>query len=163
MTKSRTSLFIVCCLLLLIEQAQAVQFEPKGKAIADILGTKQAFTKKVGSDTVFYAKGANGKATKFAFVQEGLYKPNCTHTWVVGIDAPTGTVTDIKTVEMSCPHAFPTKEDSFVGQFRGKAIADADKLDKDISVVAKATGSSKLMIDAVKKSLKVAKGLRGQL
>lgn len=163
MTKTKTSLYVVCCLLLLLEQAQATQFEPKGKAIAEVLGTRQAFSKQVGSDKVYYAKGTNGKAIKLAFVQEGIYKPNCSHTWVVGVDVASGTVSDVKVVEMGCPHAFPTKEDSFLGQFKGKAIADADKLDSDISVVAKATGSSKLAIDAVKKSLKTAKELQGQL
>lgn len=161
--KKKTSLYAVCALLFLIEQAQAVQFEPKGKAIAEVLGTKQAFSKKVGGDTVFYAKGSDGKATKLAFVQEGLYKPNCTHTWIVGVDVASGSVTEVKPVEMSCPHAFPTKEESFLGQFKGKAVADADKLDKQIDVVAKATGSSKLAIDAVKKSLKEAKELKGQI
>jgi len=117
----------------------------------------------VGGDSVFYAKGADGKATRLAFVQEGIYKPSCTHTWIVGVDVASGSVTEVRPVEMSCPHAFPTKEDSFLGQFKGKAIADASKLDGDISVVAKATGSSKLAIDAVKKSLKTAKELQGQL
>jgi hypothetical protein len=159
--KTRTNLYAVCALLFLLEQANAATFEPKGKAIGDVLGTSKAFSKKVGSDTVYYAKGGDGKATKLAFVQEGLYKPNCTHTWVVGVDASSGAVTEVKPVEMSCPHAFPTKEDSFLGQFKGKT--DADKLDKDIDVVAKATGSSKLAIDAVKKSLKEAKELKGQL
>jgi hypothetical protein len=150
-----------------MEQAMAVQLEPKGKAIAAVLGTKSAFQKKVSSggkeETVFYSKGANGKAVVFAFVQEGLYPPNCTHTWIVGVDAVKGTITELRPVEMSCPHAFPTKESSFLGQFKGKAIADAGKLDKDIDVIAKATGSCKLAIDAVKKSLKSAKGLQGQL
>lgn len=157
-------LYVVCSLLVLLEQAQAAQFEPKGKAIADVLGTKQAFSKKLGDGTsVFYAKGGDGKATKFAFVEDGLYPPNCTHTWVVGVDAKAGTVTEVRPIEMACPHAFPTKEASFLGQFKGKAIADADKLDKSIDVVAKATGSSKLAIEAVKKSLKGAKELQGQL
>jgi hypothetical protein len=72
-------------------------------------------------------------------------------------------VTEVLPVEMACPHAYPTKESSFLSQFKGKAIADADKLDKNIDVVAKATGTSKLAIEAVKKSLKGAKELQGQL
>jgi hypothetical protein len=161
--KAKTSLYVVCSLVFLLEQAQAVQFEPKGKAVADVLGTKQAFQKKVGDTSVFYAKGSDGKATKLAIEQHGTYEPNCTHTWIVGVDVASGSVTEVKPVEMSCPHAFPTKEESFLGQFKGKAVADADKLDKQIDVVAKATGSSKLAITAVKKSLKVAAEVKGQI
>lgn len=144
--------------LLTLEHAMAVEFEPKGKAVAAVLGTKKAKSKKVTVDgkeiTAFYP--AEGKG-KIAFVQEGLYPPNCTHTWVVGIDAAKGTVTEIRTVEMECPHAFPTKEASFLGQFEGKGYADLAKLD-GVHTVAKATGSSKLAIDAVKRSIKGAKG-----
>ncbi len=167
MTRPRTNLLTVLCFLLLVEQAMAVQFQPKGKAIADVLGTKDAFQKKVSVDgkelTAFYSKDSGGKAAKFAFVQEGLYEPNCTHTWIVGVDAGAGKVTEVRPVEMACPHAFPTKEVSFLSQFKGKALTDADKLEKSIDVVAKATGSSKLTIEAVRKSLKGAKVLKGQL
>ncbi|MGZ3694532.1 MAG: FMN-binding protein [Bdellovibrionota bacterium] len=163
--KNRTSLFTVICFVLLVEQALAVTIQPKGKAIADVLGTsKDVSQKKLDHDQmVYYSKGSDGKAAKFAFVQEGLYPPNCTHTWIVGVDAASGKVTEVRPVEMSCPHAFPTKEVSFLSQFKGKAIADADKLDKEIDVVAKATGTSKLAIEAVKKSLKSAQSLKGQL
>ncbi len=167
MRHSGKHLLTVLFFVFVMEKAMAVQFEPKGKAIAAVLGTKNAFQKKIQaegkSETVFYSKGTNGKAEKFAFVQEGLYPPNCTHTWIVGVDATNGTVTELRPVEMSCPHAFPTKESSFLSQFKGKAIADAGKLDKDIDVIAKATGSCKLAITAVKKSLKSAKELQGQL
>lgn len=165
MTRPRTSMLTALLFILLLEQAMAVQFQPKGKAIADVLGTKDAFQKKVTVDgkelTAFYSKDSAGKAAKFAFVQEGLYPPNCTHTWIVGVENGSGKVTEVRPVEMSCPHAFPTKEVSFLSQFKGKAIADADKLDKSIDSVAKATGSSKLTIEAVKLSLKGAKELKG--
>lgn len=160
-SNAKTKLFTVICFVLLVEQALAVQFQPKGKAIADVLGTKDAFQKKLSDGVVFYSKNSAGKAAKFAFVQEGLYPPNCTHTWIVGVDAASGAVTELRPVEMSCPHAFPTKEVSFLSQFQGKA--DAEKLDSQITTVAKATGSSKLAIDAVKKSIKGAKELKGQL
>lgn len=165
--KKKQTLFVTLCTILLIEQAMAVSLQPKGKAIAEVLGTKDAFQKKVTVDgkeqTLFYSKGSDGKAAKYAFVQEGLYPPNCNHTWIVGIDAKSGTVTELRPIDMSCPHALPTKEVSFLSQFKGKAIADADKLDKEIDVVAKATGTSKLAIEAVKISLKGAKELKGQL
>ncbi len=144
--------------LILLEQAFAVQFEPKGKAVAEVLGTKKAKQKKLTVDgkeiTAFYPSEGKGK---IAFVQEGLYPPNCTHTWVVGIDAAKNTVTQVRVVEMECPHAFPTKESSFLGQFEGKGLRDLDKLDS-VHTVAKATGSSKLAIEAVKRSIKGAKG-----
>ncbi len=161
----KRNLYVVMMMVLLIEQASAVQFEAKGKAVAAVLGTKSAFQKKATlngkEESVFYSKGADGKAEILAFVQEGLYPPNCTHTWIVGVDAKKGAITEIRPVEMSCPHAFPTKEVSFLSQFQGKA--NADSLDKDIKTVAKATGTSKLAIDAAKKSLKGAKELKGQI
>ncbi len=161
----KRSLYVVLLMVFLLEQASAVQFEAKGKAVAAVLGTKSAFQKKITlngkEETVFYSKGSDGKAEILAFVQEGLYPPNCTHTWIVGVNAKKGTITEIRPVEMSCPHAFPTKEVSFLSQFQGKA--DAASLDKDIKTVAKATGTSKLAIEAAQKSLKGAKELKGQI
>jgi hypothetical protein len=147
--------------------AFATQFEPLGKAVAASLGTKKAFKKSFAFEgkplDVFYAKGSNGRAVKFAFVQHGTYAPNCTHTWVVGVDARSGKVSSVRVVEMSCPHAFPTKGESFLGQFRGKGYADAKKLKTEVTPIAKATGSSNLAIDAVRRSLVAASKLRGRL
>ncbi|RZA06532.1 MAG: hypothetical protein EOP11_10110 [Proteobacteria bacterium] len=146
--------------------AHAVTIEPKGKALAAILGSTKVSQKKFkidGADTnVFYAKDAAGKASRLAFVQEGLYPPNCTHTWVVGVDPGTAAVTEVRVVEMECPHAFPTKEVSFLAQFVGKAPADLESL-SEVKAVAKATGSSELAIGAVKKSIRAGQQIRGQL
>jgi hypothetical protein len=163
-TKMKRSLYTVLLFVFLLEQASAVQFEAKGKAIASVLGTKSAFQKKANingkEETIFYSKASDGKAEILAFVQEGLYPPNCTHTWVIGVNAKTTAVTEVRPVEMSCPHAFPTKEVSFLNKFKGKAVAE--KLDSEIKTIAKATGSSKLLIEAVQKSLTGAKEIKGQ-
>lgn len=147
--------------------AFATEFEPLGSAVAASLGTKKAFKKSFAFEgkplDVFYSKNAAGKAAKYAFIQKGIYAPNCTHTWVVGVDAATGKVDGVRVVEMSCPHAYPTKTESFLGQFKGKGIADAAKLKSDITPVAKATGSANLAIDAVRKSLVAASKLKGKL
>ncbi len=165
----RYSIFFT--LMLLLEwgrwEAGAAEFEPLGKAVAAALGTKSAFKKSFSSDgkpvTLFYAKGSEGKATKFAFVQKGVYEPNCTHTWVVGVDATTGKVSEVRVVEMSCPHAYPAKTGGFLGQFKGKGPADAATLKQDIVPVAKATGSANLTTDAVRRSLVAASKLRGKI
>jgi hypothetical protein len=147
--------------------ANAAQFEPLGQAVAASLGTKAAFKKSFtfeGSKLdVFYAKGSSGTATKLAFVQNGTYEPNCTHTWIVGIDVATGKVNGVRVVEMACPHAYPTKTESFLGQFKGKAFADATKLKSDVTPVAKATGSANLAIEAVRRSLVAASKLKGKI
>ncbi|GEM_PF-1093391 len=147
--------------------AFATEFEPLGAAVANSLGTKTAFKKSFAFEgkplDVFYAKDAAGKATKYAFVQKGIYAPNCTHTWIVGVDAATGNVSGVRVVEMSCPHAYPTKTESFLGQFKGKGLADAAKLKSDITPIAKATGSANLAIDAVRKSLVAASKLKGKI
>ncbi len=150
-----------------IKEALAVQFEATGKAVAAVLGTTKAKKKTVNVDgkdvTVFYSTDDSGKASKLAFVQEGLYKPNCTHTWIVGVDAKTTSITGIRVVEMACPHAFPTKESSFLDQFTGKGPKDVAELSSDIHGVAKATGTSNLTVDAVKSSIKGAMSLKGQI
>jgi hypothetical protein len=148
-------------------ETQAAEFEPLGKAVATVLGTSKAFKKSFAFENkpldVFYAKGQDGRASHLAFVQKGIYAPNCTHTWVVGVDPASGAVSQVRVVEMSCPHAYPTKTESFLGRFKGKTFADASKLKGDIVPIAKATGSSELTVDAVRRSLVAASKLKGKL
>ena len=170
-TGSKHALKVVYAFLLAMELgrglAYATEFEPLGQAVAASLGTKKAFKKSFAFEgkplDVFYAKDGAGKATKFAFVQKGVYDPNCTHTWIVGVDAGTGKVNGVRVVEMSCPHAYPTKTESFLGQFKGKGLADAKKLKGDVTPIAKATGSANLAIEAVRKSIVAASKLKGKL
>ncbi|MEZ4751935.1 MAG: hypothetical protein R3B54_15280 [Bdellovibrionota bacterium] len=102
---------------LCIENSSAVEFEKMGQAIAKSLGTTKAFKSTVEVEgeaaTVYYSKDGSGQPKKVAVVQKGIYEPNCTHTWVVGLDARSAKVEGIRVVEMSCPHAFPTKKSSF--------------------------------------------------
>lgn len=147
--------------------ARAVEFEKMGQAIAQILGTKQAYRSSVSLDgkdhDVFYAKGKDGKATKLAVIQKRVYDPDCTHTWVIGVNVPKGDIAGIRVLEMSCPHAFPTRTESFLGQYKGRGVASVGTLGKDIHTVAKATGSSELTTDAVIVALKAAQKLRGKI
>lgn len=165
----KTSIFLLVALTLELSRmsAFATEFEPLGQAVAASLGTKAAFKKSFAFEgsklDVFYSKGSGGTANKLAFVQNGTYEPNCTHTWIVGVDVDTGKVNGVRVVEMACPHAYPTKTESFLGQFKGKAFADATKLKKDITTVAKATGSANLAIDAVRRSLVAASKLKGKI
>jgi hypothetical protein len=160
----RPSLFAILLLLASVETASAVEFEKLNAAIAKVLGTTKAMKKTVSIDgknaDVFYAKDG-GKA--LAVIQKRIYEPNCTHTWVIGVDPATQKVQQIRVVEMSCPHAHPTRSNSFLDQFSGKGPADLAKLDASISTIAKATGSSELTTDAVKTSIKVAQSLKGKL
>jgi hypothetical protein len=147
--------------------AFGTEFESLGQAVAASLGTKKAFKKSFAFEKkpleVFYSKDASGNPTKYAFVQKGVYEPNCTHTWIVGVDAATGKVNGVRVVEMSCPHAYPTKTESFLGQFVGKGLADASKLKSEVTPIAKATGSANLAIDAVRKSIIAASKLKGKI
>lgn len=154
-------------LTLALEQAQGAEFEKLGKAVQAILGTPKAVQKKIPVNAkytahVIYSKSAAGKPDKLAFIEKGIYEPNCTHTWAIGLDSA-GKVTQIRVIEMSCPHAFPTKTESFLGQFTGKGPADVAKLDGEIQTVAKATGSSKLTTDAVKRAITTYAKHKGQL
>lgn len=149
------------------KEAVAVEFEQLGKAVAGVLGTTKAFKKTIPSGKtkvdVFYSKDAAGKANKYAFIEKGIYEPNCTHTWVIGVDAATNKVDSIRVVEFSCQHAYPTRAASFLDQYKGKGPADAKKLDSDVMNIAKATGSCMLTTDAVKRSITNAQRLKGKI
>lgn len=141
----------------------AAQFEPMGKAVEKILGTKKAKMKSEksgGEDVKFFApeKGSG----KYACVAKGLYPPDCTHTWAIGFDSNKLTVGEIRPIEMSCHHAYPTKENGwFFKQFKGKGTKDLVELkDHSFRKVAKATGSSELTGDAIVKCLEVAQKLK---
>lgn len=159
---------LVCAALwLCLDDARAVEFEKKGSALEKALGTKKAFkttTQIDGKPTdVFYAKGADGKATRLAIVQQRIYEPNCTHTWVIGIDAKSGAVDGVRTLEMSCPHAFPCNKPSFLDQYKGKTIAQAKTLSDEVQTIAKATGTSQLTTEAVVVALRAAQSVKGKI
>jgi hypothetical protein len=148
-----------------LQQAGAVEFEPLGKALTTLLKTTKAFPKKakVGNKDAeaFYAKGSGGTPAAVAFDEKGIYEPNCTHTWAIGIDPKSGKVTQVRVIEMSCNHAFPTNKPNFLDQFKGKGPADVAKLDGQIDTIAKATGSSKLTTDAVKHAIVAYQKMKG--
>lgn len=155
------TIVISLMLCLFVESSSAVEFEKLGQAIAKSLGTTKAFKSTVEvlgeSATVYYSKDKRGAPQKVAVVQKGIYEPNCTHTWIVGVDAKTAKVDGIRVVEMSCPHAFPTKKSSFLSQFVGRGPASVKTLGGDVHTVAKATGSSELTTSAVKKAILATK------
>lgn len=161
----RPSLFVVLFFLASVESSSAVEFEKLNAAIAKVLGTTKAMKKTVSVDgknaDVFYA--TTGGRKSLAVIQKRIYEPNCTHTWVIGVDPASQKIQQIRVVEMSCPHAHPTRSNSFLDQFSGKGPADLAKLDASISTIAKATGSSELTTDAVKTSIKAAQSLKGKL
>jgi hypothetical protein len=157
MKKNFTLTALTCLSLTATLSAHATEFEPPAKAISELLNTTKAFKKSidVGGKTVsfYYSKGGDGKMERVVFIEHGLWEPNCTHTWAIGINASTKKVLGIKPIEMACPHAFPTKSEGFLDQYTGKGPADVSKLDGDVTVIAKATGSSKLLTAAVKRTL----------
>jgi thiamine biosynthesis lipoprotein len=152
-TMKKQKWLIVLLLIVFIERANATQFEPLGAAIAGILGSKKGVQKKEINDATLYYLKSGAKVSAIAVVQKRVYKPNCTHTWVIGLNPVTAQVGEIKVVEMSCPHAFPTKEESYLSQYKGKGPADLATLDSKIDTIAKATGSCKLTTDAIKSSI----------
>lgn len=150
-------------LVIQIEVARAVEFEPLNKALLAVLGTPKVQKKTYGPSQVFYSKNAAGKPDKLAVVEKGMYEPNCTHTWVIGLDSKSTKVTQIRVVEMSCQHAFPTKAGSFLTQYKGVGPAETKDLKKKIKTIAKATGSSDLTTDAVVRAITTVKSHWGEL
>lgn len=163
---SKKACVVAAIAWLTVEQSMAVEIEPMGKALVKILGTTKVFRKNLKVDgkdvSLFYSKDGAGKPAQVAFIEKGIYEPNCTHTWAIGVD-PKGAVSEVRVIEMSCPHAFPCKAASFLDQYKGKTVAEAAKLGDDIDTVAKATGSSKLTTDAVKRALTAYPKAKGQL
>ncbi len=148
-SRNLRQLFATTAALLVLSSRQAVgvEIEAKGKALKALLGTPQVKRKQVkigpAEREVFYT----ADKSRIAVVESGLYPPNCTHTWAIGIAKDK--ISEIRVLEMSCPHAFPTKAASFLDQYRGKGPAQAAKLKGDIHTIAKATGSADLLTDAV--------------
>lgn len=148
---------LIALVIFMVERADATTFEQLGSAIGKGLGTKKvkkkSFTNDKGSNVSFYYSSNDaGQPRKYACVEKGIYNPgNCTHTWVVIMNATTQQVTDIRVVEMSCQHAFPTRKASYTAQYKGVGPAEYKELKGKIKTVAKATGSSDLMTDAVKR------------
>jgi hypothetical protein len=141
-------------LWLCAERSFAVDIEPMGKAIGALLGTtKQVQKKTFGKQLAFFSKDASAKG-KAVFIENGVYEPNCAHTWAVGIDGA-GKVQGVRVLSLGCPHANPIKPASFLDQYKGKGAADiaALKAHKGIDTIAKATGSCDLTSDAVARSL----------
>jgi hypothetical protein len=160
MNKAISRLLVGSLLLIYMESAPATEFEKMGSAIANALGTKKAFQRKLDvagkETTVFFNKSDSGQPTKLAVVQKAVYEPDCTHTWVIGMNAASRTVDQIRVVEMKCPHAFPTNKANFLDQYKGKGPADMKKLKGEVSTIAKATATSNLTTDAVLRSIAAA-------
>ena len=151
-----------------MESVQAVQLEPQNQAIIALLGTKSAVKKQFPSvdgkqAEMYYSKGAGGKPNAVVFIEHGVYEPNCTHTWAVGLNPASGAITHVHLIEASCPHAFPTKTSSFLDQYEGKGPADVGSLDGSVTTVAKATGTSKLCTEAVKRAIQDYSKIKGKI
>lgn len=154
-------------LLSQIQNVGATEFATIRDVVPSMLKTTKPSKRTIDSGQnkidVFYSKDSSGKLDKAVFIEKGLYEPNCTHTWAVGVDGKTSKITDIRTIEMSCPHAYPTKDGWFIEQFKGVGPADVAKLDGKVHKVNKATGSSVLLKDAVKRSIANAQKLKGTI
>lgn len=159
---------VIALLLIRLEGAYGVEFEPLGNSVAKALKTDKVFPVKekgrrlaVGGVPEFFKDDHGKNSKKIALIERGLYPPNCTHTWVISLDSKKLKVDQIRVVEMSCPHAFPTKEGNFLDQFKGRGPAEATKLSKLVTVVAKATGSSELTVKAVQSAIRRAEQKKG--
>ncbi len=165
--RSLKALFISSLVLILVETAEGVEFEKMGSAVgAALKGVKKASkgsAKVDGKDVViYYSKDASGKPDRFAVVQQGIYPPNCSHTWVVALDGKLK-VDDIRVVELACTHAYPTREKSFLSQFYGRGPAQVKEIKSGVQTIAKATGSSELTANAVVIAIEAASSLKKTL
>jgi len=159
------SIMAVSVPILILDQgvAHAVVFEKMGTAVKKALASKSSnvgrkvFRRKGKKYPVFFT------SKRLAVVETGMYPPNCTHTWVIGLDRKSSKVKSIRVVEMSCHHAFPCQKESFLDQYLGKGPAHTKKIKAATDTIAKATGSSLLTSDAVIRAIKAAKKYRRRL
>lgn len=165
--KSRSGISWVVALALWaqLQQSLAGEVEPVGKAVATLLGTTKALKKDVDEAkgkkvTVFASKE---KPLRYVFLEDGTYQPNCKHLWAVGIEGATGKVIGVRGVSMDCTHAAPAMGSGFLDQYKGKGPADLAKLDSDINIKAKATGSCKLATEAVKRAITTYQSQKGKI
>lgn len=150
-----TAILAIIALWTQIERATATEFEKKGAAIGALLGTTKG-VKKVPGKAEGYFTG-----NRVVFIEGGVYQPNCSHTWAIGLDKTTGAVQNIRVIEMACPHAFPTRAASFLEQFKGIGPRNIGKLES-VTTIAKATGSCLLTRDAVKHAIQGWTAARGK-
>jgi hypothetical protein len=162
MNKHLSRLTVGTLLLIGMNDVRATEFEKMGSALNKVLRTTKALKKTVqvnGKDVdVFYSE-QGGAPSHVAVIQKAVYPPDCTHTWVIGTNAEDATIEQIRTVEMKCPHAFPTNKAVFLDQYKGKGPADIKKLKDEVQTIAKATGTSNLTTDAVIVSIKATQKL----
>lgn len=138
-------------MLFYLDTGFSVEIENLKSALKATLGpiksaAKKTLTRDKETFDVYFDKSSK---SRFAVVQKRIYPPNCTHTWVIGIDGQTSVVTGIRIVEYSCPHAKPAAKESFFEQYKGKGPADTKTLKGSVTTIAKATGTSELTTDAV--------------
>lgn len=146
--------------------SHARQLMPLGNALIATLKSKSAVPSKLPQykGKVYYTVGADKKPSRVSVVENGTWGTDCTHTWAVGLDAKTAKVREVKVIELSCPHADPINTPRFLSQFVGKGPKDFSKmkLGAGIDAAAKATGSSEMTIDAVKRSITLVAKAKGK-
>jgi len=169
--KRLAKLTIIAALALHLDQSVATEFEKQAVALGRALGATKGIKKKsvslsgagldrsvASTDSAdVYAVKEGSTVTKIAVVQKRTYEPNCSHTWVIAINPKKLKVEQVRVVEMSCPHAFPCKEASYLDQYKGTGPADLKKLKGKVDTIAKATGTSNLTTDAVITAVSAAK------
>lgn len=168
--KRLAKVVVIALLALCLDSAKATEFMKQAQALTKALGASKGISKKsislsgaldrsiASSETAeVYALKEGSGVKKIAVVQKRVYEPNCTHTWVVGVNPKSLKVENVNVVEMSCPHAFPCKEVSYLEQYKGVGPADLKKLKGKVDTIAKATGTSNLTTDAVITAVTAAK------
>ncbi len=136
------------------QTAYAIDLEPLDASVSAALKSKSETQKgKIDGIAVRILRDGSKKLEKIAFIVSKPWNNQCAHTWVVALDKK-GSVLQVRAQNQQCPHAEPTKKESFLKQFIGKGPADVDTLKAKVTTVAKATGSSELAAEAVEVSIK---------
>lgn len=157
--------FIVLVILIMaIDQGMCVEVESLKSAIKATLGPIKAAAKRsvTHNNQTFDVYFDKTRPTQFAVVQSRVYPPNCTHTWVIGLNDK-AVVKNIRMVEYSCPHAKPATKKSYFQQYMGKGPADVMSLKSSIQTIAKATGSCDLTTDSVVTSIEAIAKVKSTL
>lgn len=101
--------------------------------------------------TLFYTKGADGKADRVAVeILEILSKYQAMHTWVISL-GPDGSRWGLSVLELTDHYSYPLADKAYLARFPSRAGEKNAASPESIDVVAGATESSFLLRSSVKR------------
>ncbi len=107
------------------------------------------------SNEIYLMRDKDGKVQVYVFIMEQYWR-TCYHKFAVGVSS-SGSIIEVKPMELPCPYQRPIAKESFLKQFKGKQIKRGGpvpaNLGKDIDAVSGATASSEVTAIVARRAL----------